>query len=89
MHGSEVSDIVRAAEKDRQTVACSAENSGNKAFRERSHSLGRPVLRVFRRYTVILKPFVGDYPEQICTERACKHSGHDSQNVVDCYIHNQ
>ena len=77
MHGFEGVDICLFAEKYRSTVAYGAENSSNKALRKRSHSLGWPVIRIFGRYAVILKPFVGKFPEQICNQCACEHTCHN------------
>ena len=77
MHGSEVLDVVNSAEINGYAIACNAERSSNKALRERSHALGWPVIRVFGRYTVILKPLVGKFPEQICNQCACEHTCHN------------
>ena len=88
MHGSEDIDVLDFTEKDRCTIAGRTENTSNKALRKRSHSLRRPVIRVFRRYTVILKPFIGKLPEQICNESSCEHSCRNGKNIIKNIIHN-
>ena len=88
MHRSESSDVLGFAEKYSYAVAAGAESTCNKAFRERSHSLGRPVIRVLGRYAVILEPFVRKLAEQICYKRAREHSCRNGYAVIKYIIHN-
>ena len=85
---TELEEQVGFAEKYRYAVAACAESTCNKAFRERSHSLGRPVIMVLGRYAVILEPFVRKLAEQICYKRAREHSCRNGYAVIKYIIHN-
>ena len=88
MHGFEQINVLIFAEIDRNTVADRAESRRNDTFRERSHPLRRPVIRVLRRYAVILQPLVGKPPEKICNERTCEHARNYSENIIKYVFHN-
>ena len=88
MHRSENINVLDFAEIDSYAIASCAENTSNKAFRKRSHSLGRPVIRVFWRYAVILEPFVRKLTEQICNKRAREHSCRNGNAIIKYIIHN-
>ena len=89
MDRSERIDIDVLAEENRNAIADNAENNGNKAFRIRSHPLGRSVIRIVRAYAVILQPFIGENPEKPSDQGTSDDACHNGKNVINRYIHNQ